>query len=108
MALTPRHQGRSGLMFFGFRCRLWCEHRTDVNTQLSKVKRPLPLIPRPEGRFRANGSHPAVAADTLIEGFVEVGFGFEPFQFLLGTSFHPRPLNRHDLLMLADLGGRRK
>jgi hypothetical protein len=36
MVLTPRHLRRSELMFSWFRCNLECEHRTDVNTQLSK------------------------------------------------------------------------
>lgn len=43
----------------------------------------------------------AVAADTLVEDFVEVGFGFESFQFLMGTSFHPRAAEPRSVMRLS-------
>ena len=48
--LSPLHLRWSELMLFDFRFKLWRKHRTDVDTQLSKAKRPLLLIPRCPGR----------------------------------------------------------
>jgi len=49
---------------------------TYMDTQLSENNlRSLPPSPRPKGRFRANGSHQANAADTTDCAFFEVDFG---------------------------------
>jgi hypothetical protein len=40
-------------------------------------------------QFRANGSHPAHAADRLIEDFVVAGVVYLSYQFLSGILFHP-------------------
>jgi hypothetical protein len=65
-------------------------HRTNIGLQLSKNKvRSLPPIPRPEGRFRANGSHQAHAADRLIENLFAAGFRFCGHWVKLGDTAEP-------------------
>jgi hypothetical protein len=65
-----------------------CYHLTYIDTQLSKIKRPLPPIPRPEGRFRANGSHPPLKLTWLRQGGIGVNL---PAMALVGKVSEPAP-----------------
>lgn len=60
-----------------------------MDTQLSKIIRPLPPIPRTTSGFGAIGPYPFAAADRAVENLTEACVAFEGCCFQFRSTWQP-------------------